>query len=103
MYGGPRDGSRSSLGTIFDTTAVREAAGMARGASSSLKARRGSLSRGFESVGAKHVIFNIFVLVCGVTIGLSLRDGRTRTCGAKDQMAQYSMVPCKFRPWNLPP
>ena len=36
MYGGPRDGSRSSLGTVFDTTAVREAAGMTRGASSSL-------------------------------------------------------------------
>jgi hypothetical protein len=42
----------------------------------------------------KHLIINVIIFTAGLFVGLLLNTARPR--GASDQLAQYSMVPCKF-------
>jgi len=47
-------------------------------------------SHGFN---IRYLIFNMIIFTAGLFVGLVLNDARPRV--ASDQLAQYSMVPCK--------
>lgn len=44
----------------------------------------------------KHIVINVVTFIAGLLAGLLLSNALPRT--ANEQLAQYSMVPCKYTP-----
>ena len=47
-----------------------------------------------QGFGIKDFVINFAIFTAGLIVGYLLNT--VRPCGASDQLAQYSLVPCKF-------